>query len=180
MELSTELKKWSKTIPVNSDQAILFLLAIKHNLNVNATEEIFEYLSKNKIIQRDFINNKIIVTIPIYEGELGEKLNIDSSVLNTIEERYQEYRILFKGIRSGSMGNIETVKEYLQRFCIQNNKTFDEVLNITERYIKELGGSFTPNADNFIYDIDKNNKERSKLKMAFEELEDEQQWRTIS
>lgn len=171
MEIRDDLRQWLKTIPTNQDETLLFLLAIRHDIKFNASESIYTFLSKEGIIKRDFIRNKIILTIPIYIDDLGEALKVDTSEIQEIENRVDEYRRLFRGLRSGSMGNKATVVEYLQRFCVENSKSFDEILNVTQKALEGSNRTYFPNADNFIYDMS-SGKERSRLLISFEEYEE--------
>lgn len=107
--------------------------------------------------------------IGLYEGEEG--ITINNELYDTIVERVEEYRKLFKGIRPGSMGNRQKIIEDLTRFCNKFNKTFDEILEVTQWYISRT--QYCPNADNYIYYIDKDGKEKSRLEVSFDEYEPE-------
>ena len=77
------------------------------------------------------------------------------------------------------MGNKQTCLEYLVRFCAVNKKTFDEVLEVTQWYIRT--SPLSANADNFIYNTDiTSGREKSRLETAFEEFETtDQTWKSI-
>ena len=57
----------------------------------------------------------------------------------------------------------------LSQFCLQKNKTFDEVITVTKVYMQYTDTQMISNADNFISKIDRNGDEISLMKMAFEE-----------
>lgn len=158
------------------DQSLIYLLALKHNLNCSIPEEQFMFLTKNNFIKRDLLHNKIICVVPLYEGEEAvEEINSNIQLVLEIESRIDEYRKLFKypNIRSGMMGNKQTCIEYLIRWCSENKKTFDDVLKITENYISYTELKYLPNADNFIYSLKSDGIEVSKLTLACEEQGDE-------
>lgn len=144
-------------------------MALRHGLDCNTSEENYRFLSRKNYIQRDFTTNQIICMIGLYEGEEG--ITINNELYDTIVERVEEYRKLFKGIRPGSMGNRQKIIEDLTRFCNKFNKTFDEILEVTQWYISRT--QYCPNADNYIYYIDKDGKEKSRLEVSFDEYEPE-------
>lgn len=77
---------------------------------------------------------------------------------------------MFKPVRTGGMGDKQLCLEYLVRFCAVNKKTFDEVLEVTDWYIRT--SKLPSNADNFIYHTDiVSGREKSRMETAFEEFE---------
>jgi hypothetical protein len=170
-KLKEELVAYFKALGYS--QSLVYLLCLKHDLDCSLPEEQFQFLVKNNFIKRNILENKIVCTISLYEGEEIEFDNNLSEIVKIsldIEERVDEYRKLFKypQIRSGMMGNKETCKEYLLRWCKENKKSMEEVISITSVYIGYTDIKYLPNADNFIYQI-KDGKEISKLTMAAEE-----------
>ena len=156
---------------------LVFYQQLNTGLDVTTSEDIYIFLSRNKYIDRDFNTNKIVCLVGLYENEGDTKL--DTSLFDEIEQRLQEYRILFKPVRTGGMGNKQTCLEYLVRFCAVNKKTFDEVLEVTQWYIRT--SPLPANADNFIYNTDiTSGREKSRLETAFEEFETtDQTWKSI-
>lgn len=104
----------------------------------------------------------------MYKDEDDVELN--TSILDEVTLRIDEYRKLFKGIqgRTGAMGNRQQCIENLSRFCGLNNKTFDEILEVTNWYLQHT--QYPSNADNFIYHTDSvSGKEKSRIEVCFEE-----------
>ena len=76
---------------------------------------------------------------------------------------------MFKGIRSLSIGNKQKVIDLMTRFCLENQADFDEILEATKVFMSCTETQVIPNADNFIYKLDKDGNEISLLKLAMEE-----------
>jgi len=136
------------------------------------------FLSKNKYIARDHNTGKIVCIIGLYQEEGDIELN--TSVLDIVTARIDEYRNLFKSVkRSGIMGNKQQCIENLSRFCATHNKTFDEVLEVTQMYLQ--GTTYPANADNFIYHHDSiTGKEKSRMETIFDEQQDKTEvWKVI-
>ena len=169
-----EVISYLKSIGV-SDQAILYLVACKSNLECQITDEQFILLIKENIIERDYSNNTVRVLIPLFlTDEEQDNIHDIAKILNIseeIEHRVDEYRMLFKGIRAGSIGTKKDIKQLLQSWFSSNlNYTFDDVLTATRHYIETEDQKYISNADNFITTI-KNGKTVSKLSIVLEDLQ---------
>ncbi len=151
------------------NEILLYLLSLRHNLNYKLSEEGFRFLQKENLIKLDLVTGKIVSTTGLYEGEEFVFEEVDTSIEKQIRERIDEYRSLFKGVRSGSIGQKQKVIDLLIDFCHSNQKTFDEVLEVTKVYMSYTDFNLISNADNFISKIDHTGKEVSLLTMAFEE-----------
>lgn len=148
-----------------------FYQPLNTGLDVTTSEEIYYFLSKNKYIQRDFNHGgKIVCTIGLYKDE--DDIELGTDTIDLVRSRIEEYRSLFKGLRVGAMGNKQLCIEYLSKFMTLNNKTFDEILDVTKWYLGRT--QYPKNADNFIYYTDSNSgKEKSLLETIFEEYSPE-------
>ena len=171
MTLNKELVRFLNSSVQDLDECLIYLLACRHNLKTRVSEETIQFLEKKNLIHLDLLSNEIVCTAALYEGESGETLEIDRQqiVQEEITSRVDEYRKLFKNIRSGSIGDKQKVISQLTRFCLLHNKTFDEVLQVTKLYMEYTEFKLISNADNFISKLDKDGKEVSLLLMAFEE-----------
>ena len=120
---------------------------------------------------RDFNQGgKIVCTIGLYKDE--DDIELGTDTIDLVRSRIEEYRSLFEGLRVGAMGNKQLCIEHLSRFIVLNNKTFDEILEVTKWYLERT--QYPKNADNFIYSIDINTgKEKSMLETIFEEYSPE-------
>lgn len=178
MELKSGLRQLFQNKGVDVDETISFLLAIKHNLNVATSEEIYVFLSKNKYIARDYDTGKIVCLIGLYQDE-EDNFTLESNLYEEVSSRINEYRQLFKSIRTGAMGSKSQCIEDICRFCVTHNKTFDQVLEVTSYYLQNT--QYACNADRFIYHIDSiSGKEKSRIETIFEEYENKESiWKTI-
>ena len=169
MELNKKLKNFIENSGQDLNECLLYLFSIKYGLKYRVSEETFQFLEKSKIIELDFTTNSIILLMGLYEGEIVNLPEIDLTVEQDIRDRVDEYRSLFKNVRSGSIGVKAKVIQLLIQFCKLNNKTFDEVLEATKVYMSYTDFHLISNADNFISKLDKDGNEISLLKMAIEE-----------
>ena len=169
MELNKKLKNFIENSGQDLNECLLYLFSIKYGLKYRVSEETFQFLEKSKIIELDFTTNSIILLMGLYEGEIVNLPEIDLTVEQDIRDRVDEYRSLFKNVRSGSIGVKAKVIQLLIQFCKLNNKTFDEVLEATKVSMSYTDFHFISNPDNFLFTLDKDGNEISLLKMAIEE-----------
>lgn len=177
MELKSGLKALFHNKGINPDETIAFLLAIKHDLDVSTSDDIYRVLSKNKYIDRDHNSGKIVCLIGLYEGEEG--IELDDSIYNEVERRIDEYRRLFKSVRTGGMGNKRTCIDDISKYCATNDKSFDDILEVTQWYLQNA--KLPCNADNFIYHTDPvSGKIKSRIETIFDEYQNQEEtWKTI-
>lgn len=166
MMLNNELVEFIKAKGYE-DECLLYLLAIRHGLKCKISEEGFQFLVRENLVKLNLLTNQIVLQIGLYEGEEVNISEIDLSVEQEIRSRVDEYRKLFKGIRTNSIGDKQKVISLLIQFCINNSVSFDTVLDVTKHYIDNT--EYKLNADNFISRIDKSGEELSALKTAVEE-----------
>lgn len=168
-ELNDNLESYFESIGLNYDKTMLFLLACRFNLKSNVDEEIFFKLVDLNIIERDYINDKIIVKIPLFNGEVNQS----GVIIREIEYDLDRYRLMFRGIRIGAMGNKNSVKNNLIRWLSKNTEySFEDIIKAVQYYISQTDSKFLANADNFIYNIDNKGEEVSRLSMVIEEMTD--------
>lgn len=169
MEINKKLVEYLESRVSFYKEALLYLLARRHDLPCKISEEAFQFLQDEKMIMLNFATNSIIPTIGIYEGEEVRLPEIDLSIEQEIRDRVDEYRQLFKGVRTGSIGIKQKVIDLLIQFCRANAVSFDDVLLATRSYMSYTDFAVISNADNFISKLDKSGQEISLLKMAIEE-----------
>lgn len=139
-------------------ETLLYLVACKLEIDCNIADDLFTKLIKNNIIERDYVNEKIIVKIPIFEGDTDSRIIVNEDLLkniNIIENRIDEYRSKFKGIRTKSIGDKKQCIQNLMRWMIQySHYNFDDILEATDYYIANTDPQYISNADNFIFNYD--------------------------
>jgi len=172
MEINVKLKRYliSAGCP-DLNEALIYLLACRHDLKARVSEEVFSFLQQKRMIQLNLLSNKIVCLTAIYENEdFTQDFEDTSDIEEEVKLRIDEYRQLFKGIRPNSIGVKAKVIELMTRFCIQNRVTFDDVLVATKVYMQYVDDiKLMSNADNFISKLDKDGNEISFLQMAIEE-----------
>lgn len=152
------------------EEAIIHLLAFRFDLNTKIDEVTFASLVRHGIIQKNYINDQIIVTIPLFDGEEGFKNSFEDLevITGNIKSRINEYRFLFRGIRAKSIGDKNTVSALLTRWLLNNQQySFDDVVEATRYYMEMTDPKYVSNADNFIF----NDKGESTLSIILEQLE---------
>lgn len=148
---------------------VMYMFACKYELKYKCTEETFAFLTSEQFIKLDFVTNKIRLNIGLFESEIVDIPDTLPTIDKDIRDRIDEYRFLFKGIRPQSMGMKQHVIQLMIQFCLQHNKTLDEVIQTTKTYMDYTDTKLISNADNFISKLDKSGNTISLLEMAFEE-----------
>lgn len=148
-----------------------FLLSVREDLKweVKIDDEDLFQLIKDRIISRDYIRQKFILLVPFYIYDEGEKITLEATY-RTIDERIDEYRSLFKGVRVGNMGNKRNCIDMMNKFMIDHpNVSFDTIVGATIYYVENTDYNYIMGAENFIYKTDDNGRLVSKLETVVEE-----------
>ena len=91
-----------------------------------------------------------------------------------INNRVEELRLKWKGLKVGSMGSLQSCKDKLTRWLKENpDYTFDEILKAADMYIDSLNGDYRylQRADYFIYKQENNREESSRLSAFIDEID---------
>ena len=134
--------------------AILYIVALQLKISESSV----------KINHRD---RKRLYTSKIIQIEVSEKENrviisdnnnnvifSHRSIPSEVDERVDEYRKLFEGLKRGSMGNRTLVRGNLIKFLEKNSDyTMEDVITAAKRYIGSFNQDYTlmRQADYFIY-----------------------------
>lgn len=156
--LKKGIKRYLESLDIKD--ALLYLVACKLGIDCIIDDVLFTKLIKYNIIERDYINEKIIVKIGIFEGEEDNvfKEDWDNTVnkFDIINKRIDEYRSKFKGVRTKSIGDKQQCKDNMCKWLSKNSEyDFDDVLDATDYYIANTDPQYISNADNFIFNYDK-------------------------
>jgi len=92
-------------------------------------------------------------------GSINNKKTVKKSsraIENDLEEFVEKYRLLWKGLKPGSMGSTSGCKEKLQRWMLTNSKySTNDIYNASKAYIKSVDNyQYLQQADYFIYKKD--------------------------
>jgi hypothetical protein len=145
------------------------LLQLKETLDwkVIIDDDDLNQLLRDRIITRDYIKREFILNIPFYKDDL---VNFQIPVVENIDDKIDEYRTLFRGVRIGNMGNKQNVIGLMKKFLIENpDVTYNEIISATLYYIQNTDFQYIMNAENFIYKMDNTGKMISKLQVVLEE-----------
>jgi len=153
-----------KVIPLNLNQ-ILTLLKVKFYsdkelLNFKVHKEDVQYLVDNRYL---IVNNPENSTQKYYLREKGKValdkiISIETKDINSklvlkdisTKDYIEDFKILvnnfrskFKGLKLGSMGNPQAVKDKLKRWMKDNPQiTHKEILNAVDNYLESLNGDY--------------------------------------
>ena len=174
--LRDEIKQYTQQFLEESNNVLYFLFSIREGIpqNIKLSEEVLFQLMKDKIVSKDYIKNALQLLIPFYEADEGT-MSIPASsrvgeIINEVKHRILEYRSLFHPIRSGNMGREKYCINMLTDFIIEHDSSFDEVLAATLHYFNTTEPQYIMNAENFIFKIDKEGKESSKLAACLDDI----------
>jgi len=132
-------------------------------------KQLYILREKGKLFIEKFINN----TEPNVQHFITEDYPI---ILKNTKESFDdfvnEYRSLFKGLKPGSQGNLQSIKEKLSKWLKSNpDKTKEDIIRATKLYIHSVDNlKYLQQADYFIYKKDANGI-RSRLSDFIDEQE---------
>jgi len=170
--ISENLKQKLKDIGLPVQQCLAYLLCQYYNVDVS-----FIKLSKPYIVQLYRLGLLEITKSGILVKGLFDdtqfKQFTQQSVEQIVNENIDSYRSLFKGVKTGSLGNKNDCITKMIRWMYTNPQySFNQVLEKTKGFIKvkkEAGENvFIPQADYFIYKIT-NGEEKSTLSVIIDE-----------
>lgn len=131
---------------IDVDSAVLYLLAIYHNLKTNIIpEDIVRKVNLLKIVERDYTNtNNLIWNINLFEGQ-------------STDDNWgwiDEFITLFNNVNPERRGVKKYVVERMKKFFAENPEVRkDDVLNATKLYIKNLTSpTYCMKSHKFIFD----------------------------
>lgn len=168
------------------------LLALHENFDFQIEQNILESLEDKKFIKLnrniitirakginflsavkkdiDFVGNKIEIIKKRTDREINEQ----------VKDRINEYRSIFKGYKTGSMGSLSGCKENLTKFLKDNPEyTFEDVLKAARIYVNSVDNlKYLQRADYFIYKQQRDKTTISTLEAYIDESEDksEEDW----
>ena len=173
MRLKEGLRQMFFNSGFNPDQMLITILQLYHNIALPINQDHLFWLAEHKYVYRA-IDGKFELTFAIYQDEDEPEIRNKELILQDLSKLVKQYRDLFKGIRSNSIGDKNTVIENLSRFIFDEETDMERIIEVTRRYMENTDMSRMYNADNFIYTV-KNGKEVSPLRTAFEEYEETSQ-----
>lgn len=166
-----------------------------HLYNIQVKRELFI----TNIKDEEILNLQQLRLIKIINGEsflrqgaidLLELLTINSTDVKThnkkivkksnnlnnkiFDEKITEYRELWRGLKPGSMGSLQSCKDKMKRWMESNPEyTFDNIINAAKLYLRTEGMSlrFLQRADYFIYKQENNREESSRLSAFIDDVD---------
>lgn len=151
---------------------------------MSKNKQYFDYEIKDEYIKR-LVDKGYIISTADGSHLRAKGINTINTFIKTkteeSDDKYDKmtdnYRELFKGLKTGSMGDRNSVKGKLIRFLKDNpNTSFSEIKSAVEKYIESLDGKYkyARRADYFIYkQVGKKDEEISDLTTWIEEIRKE-------
>lgn len=134
-----------------------------------------------KINEKIFLRQKAIDLIEFLSITTEGSFNIEKSknkskkvILSVIDERVDEFRDKWRGLKPGSMGSKKSCKDKLNRWMRENPEyNFDDILKAVDLYLSTEGMNlrFLQRADYFIYKQDANREENSRLSAYIDDID---------
>lgn len=171
--INKEIIRYIEQFDESEQPAILtYLINIREQTDLHCliSDETHFKLIKDKIISRNYLSGEHNLLICFYDDDDVPVVEVPKTIRQIVQDRLFEYRSMFKGVRVGAMGDRNETAMKMERFLINNNVSFDAVLEATAYYISN-SGDFVMNADNFIYTLNREGREYSKLQMILEEYD---------
>ena len=94
-------------------------------------------------------------------------------ILSVVDDKVDEFRNKWRGLKPGSMGDLRACKEKLHRWMKENPKySFDDILKAADIYLASEGANlrYLQRADYFIYKQDSHKEEVSRLSSFIDEI----------
>lgn len=155
----------------HKESVLSFLISLREELNwkINIDDRDLFKLIKDRIITKDYIKQQFILLIPIYKSDEGT-IDLPETTMRFIDNDIDTYRILFKGVRVGNMGNKKNCIDLMNKFLIEHpNYTVNDIIGASLYYIQNTDYQYIMNAENFIYKLDDKGNYTSKLETVLEE-----------
>lgn len=165
-----------------SIEEYLTLLSIKNYINYNYTDNLLSSLQDKMFIKILKEEDNPIIVLRDRGEEFLERFAIiykpiDKKTLDL--EFVEQFRNLWKGLKPGAMGSLNSCKEKLQRW-MQENPEYSEqdILNAAKAYLDSLDSyTYLQRADYFIFKRDAKG-ESSRLSAFIDEPRIDENWTT--
>jgi hypothetical protein len=171
-----------------SVEELLYLFNIFNDIDTDGNIDLNE-LERKKFIKiiteneqiRVILRDKSIRLIEVLTVEIDSSLEEEELIIKKserlinldINNRIEEFRMKWSGLKAGAMGAPQSCKDKLTRWMKENpDYSFDDVLKAADIYIKSLNGDyrFLQRADYFIYKQENNREESSRLSAHIGEI----------
>jgi len=151
---------------------------------INLQEKNYIKILKDEIVVRE--KGKLLLEFLSIEGigSINNKKTIkrsSRSIDNDLKDFVEKYRLLWKGLKPGSMGSTEACRDKLQRWMSVNTQyTTEDIYRAAKSYINSVDNyQYLQQADFFIYKKDAFG-EQSRLSSFIDEVENaEEDWTKI-
>lgn len=93
-------------------------------------------------------------------------------ISNIVEENVEEFRKVFKGLKTGSMGDSQSCKEKLTRWMNAHPEvSIDKIIKAAKIYVGSVDNMrYLQRADYFIYKVNENKEETSTLSSIIDDV----------
>jgi hypothetical protein len=156
------------------------------NVDIKALEEkLYVKIIDDKVYLREKANELIELFLIEFKVSLKTKKKIVRKsvrkINSEIDNRIDEYRLKWKGLKAGSMGDLQACKEKLTKWMKDHPEySFDQILKAADLYLETEGSNaqYLQRADYFIYKQDVNKQNVSRLSAFIDDIDtiNEKDW----
>lgn len=132
---------------------ITYLIGIRHDLDIDilVSDDDFARLIRDKIVAKDYVNGGFKLKVAFYKSDEGTAIESSPSIRQVVNERIDEFRKMFHGIRVGAMAKKQDCTDEMVKFMYTHGMVdFDTILAATAYYLEHTDRQYVNNADSFI------------------------------
>ena len=179
-------------ISVNQFLFLYNLYSDDNIFKIIITDDEEKYLENKKLLKIVngicYIRQESIDIIELLTVETSNKVSNKKEVKKSnriisedVNNRIEEFRNLWKGLKAGSMGSLKSCKDKMTRWMKENPEySFDEIIEAAKLYLRTEGMNlrFLQRADYFIYKQSNNREEESRLSAYIDDIDnnDDEDW----
>lgn len=144
---------------------------LEDNLFIKKIEDKI-YLREKAIKLIEFLS---IETVGSFDTEKKKKTKSKRVILSVVDDKANEFRNKWRGLKPGSMGSLKACKEKLHRWMKENPEyPFEDILKAADLYLATEGANtrYLQRADYFIFKQDAHKGEMSRLSAFIDEIDE--------
>ena len=116
-----------------------------------------------------------IETVGSFNTEKKRKTKSKRVILSVVDDKADEFRNKWRGLKPGSMGSLKACKEKLSRWMKENPEySFEDILKAADLYLATEGANlrYLQRADYFIFKQDAHRGEMSRLSAFIDDIDE--------
>ena len=145
-------------------------------------KRLIKVYNNSLVLRQDGINLIEMLLIDNNKSIKEEGKNIKKSdriIEDEVNTNIKEFRELWRGLKPGSMGSLQSCKDKMKRWIKANPEySFDDIIKAAKLYLNTEGRNirFLQRADYFIYKQSNNREEESRLSSYIDDTAETDDW----